>query len=113
MEFGVPAGEAEDAVVDEKLLEQATTSLETRDPPQLPLGTFVLSILLHTLFKRLHVTGACPRAPGLHYKEPPAKTFDARCLHCFPQSKGVVVAAEAADVQSPSTSDSSSESVSE
>ena len=62
-----------------------------------------------------------PRAPGVHYKhfevvsaeEPPARAFDARCLHCFPQSKGVVEAADAAEVQSPSTIDSSSESVSE
>ena len=40
---GVYASEVEDTGVDEKMLEEATTSLETRDPPQLPLGTFVLS----------------------------------------------------------------------
>ena len=56
----VSAGEADNAVVDERLLEEATTSLESRDPPQLPLGIFVLSVSLRTHFRRLHVTGACP-----------------------------------------------------
>ena len=115
------ASEEDDAIVDERLLEETTTSLESSDPPQLPLGVFVLSVSQRTNFKKLHITGACPRAPGVRYKhfevlgaeEPSARAFDARCLHCFPQSKGVVEVADAVEVQSPWTSDSSSESVSE
>ena len=99
------ASEEDDALVDERLLEEVTTSFETSDPPQLPLGVFVLSASQRTHFKRLHITGACPRAPGVHYKhvqvlgteEPSARAFDARCLHCFPQSKGVVEIADAVD----------------
>ena len=112
------ACEEDEALVDERLLEEVSSSLEANDPPLLPLGVFVLSISQRTNFKRLHITGACPRAPGVHYKhfqvlgteEPSARAFDARCLHCFPLSKGVVESADAVEAQSPSTSDSSSES---
>ena len=79
----------EDTVADESLVEQVTSRLESLEPPVLSLGTFVVSISMRIDFRRLHVTGACPRVPGVHYakfevlgtSEPSVHSFHARCLH--------------------------------
>ena len=98
------------------------SKLEPRELPKLPLGTFVVSISSRTEFRRLDVTETCPRVPGLHYAnfeilgtdEPSVHSFHARCLDCFPESKGVQEAeAEVLSARSPTSSGESPDSVSE
>ena len=123
LETSTPTAQVlEETVADESLVQQVASKLESREPPLPPLGTFVVSIPVHTDFRRLHVTRACPRVPGVHYgnfevlgtSEPSVHSFHARCLHCFPESKGVQeVDDEALGAQSPTTSGESSDSVSE
>ena len=112
----------EEEATGESLAQQVSSKLESHESPELPLGTFVVSISARTDFRRLHVTGACPRVPGRHYSkfeflstgEPSVHSFHARCLHCFPESKGVQeVDVEVLSAQSPSTSGESSDIVSE
>ena len=112
----------EEVVLEDEVISQTPSKLESRDVPELPLNTFVVSISARTEFRRLHVTGGCPRVPGLHYAnfeilgtvEPAVHSFHARCLHCCPESKGVrEVDVEALGADSPTSSGESSDSVSE
>ena len=54
----------EEIVLDDEPVSQTPSKLETHDPPDLPLGTYVVSVSSRTEFRRLHVTGGCPRVPG-------------------------------------------------
>ena len=118
----VIADPREEIVLDDVLVSQTSSKLETHESLDLPLGTYVVSVSSRSEFRRLHVTGGCPRVPGQHYanfevlgtSEPSVHSFHARCLHCFPESKGVQEAVgEVPSAGSPSTSSESSDSVSE
>ena len=108
--------------VDNNLLQEITVKAPlviSSDPPVLDLGSFVLSISLRSNFRRLHRFGDCPNRPGIEFKKyevcgmqcPPASSFDARCLRCFPEDKKGRAPLEA-DLgnESPTTSGSSSDS---
>ena len=64
---------------------------ELEEVPQLPAGTFVASVQKRSNFRRLHVIGKCPLAPGVDYvhfevhglAEPPANRHIAKCKNCF------------------------------
>ena len=91
-----------------------TRHVEAEIPPLLP-GTYVVSLLKHGRFKRLHRVGECSLSPGIDYKsfdvigeeEPSDTLFSARCRNCFRGQQTIARLASASDSPSEaSTSES-------
>ena len=63
----------------------------SEDVPEIPLGTYVVSVRGRSRFRRLRRVGDCPNKPGVHFlvfgclgmSFPTADTSDVRCRLCF------------------------------
>ena len=74
----------------------ALLALEDEDP-EVPSAGYVVAKTQRGSFRRVHRVGGCKRIPGEHFLDwecfdtlPPAYSYNARCLHCFPADKASV-----------------------